>query len=50
MSHDRWRQQLVGENIRPPQPRTNRVIEIWYDDTIMVWSGIIIHSVEFMGK
>jgi hypothetical protein len=50
MSHDRWRQQLVGEKIGPPRPRTNRVNEIWYEDPIIAWGGMLIHSAEFMGN
>jgi hypothetical protein len=50
VSHDRWRQQLAGEKIGPPRPSTNHVNEIWYDDPIMAWGGMLIRSAEFMGK
>jgi len=50
MSHERWRKQMADENTRPHHPRTNHVNEIWYNDFIMAWGGLLICSVEFMGN
>jgi hypothetical protein len=49
-SGERWRKQLASEKIVTHRLRTNWVNDIWYNDLIMAWGGLLIRSVEFMGN